>query len=90
MDYYCKNYTDFHPSHHFVGMVSRWNLLTEFIDHMKTRFTPELISFTQFTSNFKIAPYSSEVHIAYTICHGIHLAYDNLSDTSIRLMASNP
>ena len=90
MDYYCINYNEFHPSYHFVGMVTRWQLLAEFIDHMKTRFSPETIAYTQYQSNIKVAPSSSEVHIAYTICYGIHLAYGNLSDHSIRLLASYP
>ena len=56
MDYYSKNYKDFHPSYHFVGMVSRWHFLAEFLDHMNTKFEPDTIAYVQFQSNFHVAP----------------------------------
>ena len=55
MDYYCKNYKDFHPSYHFVGMVSRWYLLTEFLEHMKFRYG-DAMSCLQYQSNFNVVP----------------------------------
>ena len=89
MEYYSRNYKDFHPSYHFVGMVSKWHLLAEFLDHMKSRYGPDMISLVQYQSDFHVAP-SAETHIAYTICHGIKLAYGNLSENSIKLMALDP